>query len=482
MKRRRSRSRRSPRIDRLLDVIARMAGGELDARAPISRRHDDIDALAFGLNLLGGELHHTLQQLTQARDEAQRANEARSVFLRTVSHELRTPISAILALAELLGRPDLAERERRRLGARIMQNGRSLLRLVDHVLDLSRIEAERIDLAQDALAPDAIVREVVEMLEVETRRRSLPVEVKVASDTPRLIRSDPVRLRQILFNVVGNAIKFTEAGRIDVSVGRLQAPARAGGGEAAEMLAIDVGDTGVGIAAEDQLRLFQPFARARGTARPAEGHGLGLALSRRLAQVLGGDLVLVTSAPGRGSTFRLTVPAPRADVITGAVEAAPVRPPRRDSRALAGLRLLVAEDHDDLRTSLALLLGNVGAEVDAVTDGAAALARATASRFDVILLDVEMPELKGPAVASALRARGDQTPIVAMTAHALQEERDRCLAAGCNDVIVKPFDIDVLIAALDGQATRILAAGPRAARPARPARKAGAARKAASGS
>jgi len=457
-KRRKSRTRRSPRVERLFDVIARMAGGDLEARAPISRRHDDIDGLAFGLNLLGGELHHSLHQLTQARDEAQRANEARSVFLRTVSHELRTPISAILALAELLSGPDRPEYERGRLGERILHNGRSLLRLVDHVLDLSRIEAERIDLAHDALAPAAIVREVVEMLEVETRRRSLPVKVTVAPDAPRAIRSDPVRLRQILFNVVGNAIKFTEAGRVDVSVGRLRARADHGasGGSgtsgASDMLAIDVGDTGVGIAAQDQLRLFQPFARARASAHAPDGHGLGLALSRRLAQVLGGDLVLVSSAPGRGSTFRLTVPAPEPCDEVPKVESDRRRPARRDGQALAGLRLLVAEDHDDLRAALALLLGSAGAEVEMVTDGTAALAQALAGTFDVVLLDVEMPGLKGPVVASELRARGSRTPIIAMTAHALHEERDRCLAAGCNAVLIKPFDIQVLIDAIRGQA------------------------------
>jgi two-component system sensor histidine kinase/response regulator len=295
------------------------------------------------------------------------------------------------------------------------------------------------------------------MLEVETRRRLLPVEVTVAPDTPPQILSDPVRLRQILFNVVGNAIKFTEVGRVDVRVGRL--PARPEEGTP-EMVMVDVGDTGVGIADDDQPQLFQPFARARGTARPAEGHGLGLAVSRRLAQALGGNLVLVSSAPGRGSTFRLTVPAPDPGVAMPEAASDLRRPTRSDHRSLAGVRLLLADDHEDLRSALALLLGNAGADVEAVNDGAAALARATATRFDVMLLDVEMPGLRGPAVASELRARGDRTPIVAMTAHAMHEERDGCLAAGCNAVVVKPFNIQALITMIGDQATSARSAPP----------------------
>jgi signal transduction histidine kinase/CheY-like chemotaxis protein len=443
---------RRPRIDRLFDLIGRMAAGELDARAPISPRHDEVDALAFGLNLLGGELQHTLQHLTQARDAAERANEARAVFLRTVSHELRTPISAILGLAELLGAPEVTEREYRRLGDRIMQNGRALLRLVDHLLDLSRIEAERIDVARDALAPAALVREVVEMLEVETTRKSLPVQVSVARDTPREVKSDPVRLRQILFNVVGNAIKFTEAGRVDVSVRRLRG--RDDDGVTEDMVAIDVEDTGMGIAEEDQSRLFQPFARARAGARPREGHGLGLALSRRLAQALGGNLILVSSMPGKGSTFRLTIPAEEPGVAAVGTGAELALPPARDAQQLTGVKLLVADDHEDLRSALELLLVDAGAQVETACDGQQAFDRATASKYDVVLLDVEMPIMTGLEVASRLRARGDQTPIIAVTAHAMREERERCLDAGCNGVVVKPFDIQALITEILAQMTR----------------------------
>jgi signal transduction histidine kinase/ActR/RegA family two-component response regulator len=447
-----------PRLERLLELVERMAGGDLGARASISRRHDNVDALAFGLNLLGGELGYTLEQLTHAREQAERASEARAVFLRTVSHELRTPISAILGIAELLGAPGLSERERQRLGGRIMQNGRALLRLVDHLLDLSRVDAQRMELAREVLAPASVVREVVEMLEVEALRKSLAVDVTVARGAPPEVKSDPIRLRQILFNVVGNAIKYTEAGRVEIRVGKVAGKRRA-------TAAIDVKDTGVGIARVDRARLFQPFARGGEASRRLQGNGLGLALSRRLAQALGGDLVLLESALGRGSTFRLTLPAHDGETSPAAAggaadgaaqpeSPAPPAPPAREARPLAGVRLLVADDHDDLRSALARLLVDAGADVETAADGRAAFDLALRGNPDVVLLDVEMPGLTGLDVASRLRAHGRAVPIVAVTAHVLPEERERCLQAGCSGVIIKPFDMDTLIDEIRAQLAR----------------------------
>jgi signal transduction histidine kinase len=290
-----------PRVDRLLDLIARMAGGDLAVRAPISRRRDTIDALAFGLNLLGGELDYTLEGLRRSQAEAERSNAAKEVFLRNVTHELRTPITAVILVAEALRRPELAVQRRLVLCERLERNAQTLLRMIDHLLDLTRTETGRLELAYEALAPATIAREVVELLDLEADEKKIGLRLVVGRDAHPVVFSDAIRLRQILLNVVGNAIKYTEAGRVVVRLGRTDNPAAA---------TIEVRDTGVGVAPEDLPHLFEPFSRGRATAHLFPGHGLGLALSRSLARALGGDLTLLRSVPGRGSTFRVTLPAP----------------------------------------------------------------------------------------------------------------------------------------------------------------------------
>jgi signal transduction histidine kinase len=285
-----------------------MAGGDLKARAPISPRHDAIDALAFGLNLLGGELAYTLEGLNRAREEAERASAAKEVFLRNVTHELRTPITAMMLVAETLRGPDVSAEKRQRLSERIKRSSRTLLRLVDHVLDLSRIEAQRLELLREALSPEVLVGEVVDMLALEADRKAVAVRVTVGRNALPIVMSDATRLRQILFNVIGNAVKYTEKGRVEI---------RLGTDAKRDVATIDVRDTGVGITPEDRRRLFEPFARGAATEHRFPGNGLGLALSRRLCRLLGGDLVLVRSAPGRGSRFRVTLPAPPRQPVSG---------------------------------------------------------------------------------------------------------------------------------------------------------------------
>jgi signal transduction histidine kinase len=296
------------RVARLLDVIARMAGGDLEARAPISPHHDTVDALAFGLNLLGGELAYTLDGLHKAREEADRARAAREIFFRNVTHELRTPITAILLVAEVIRGPELGDQQRRRLGDRIERSARSLMRLVDQVLDLSRLEAQRLELLREAVSLETLVREVIEALEIEAEAKSVRLWASVGRDVPAIVLTDATQLRQILVNVIGNAVKFTEAGHIEVRLGH---------DAKRDLVTVDVIDTGVGITDEDRAQLFEPFARGRATAHRFPGTGLGLVLSRRLARALGGDLLLVKTAPGKGSRFRLTLPGPPRQTSAG---------------------------------------------------------------------------------------------------------------------------------------------------------------------
>jgi signal transduction histidine kinase len=289
----------SRRIDRLLDVIARMAGGDFATRAPLSARHDALDALAFGLNLLGGELDYTLTGLRKARREAERANAAREVFLRHVTHELRTPLAGILLIVEVLRTPGLEASKRDELVERIERSARALLGLVDQLLDLSKIEADRLDLVLEPVTIEAHVRGVLDAFELEAARKSLRLELDLARDAPTTVRTDATQLRQVLLNVVGNAVKFADSGAVVVRVGR----------EAErDLVTIDVVDTGVGIRKDDRAHLFEPFHRGRANGHRYPGSGLGLALARRLARALGGDVVLAASKPGKGSRFRVTLP------------------------------------------------------------------------------------------------------------------------------------------------------------------------------
>ena len=214
-------------------------GGDLALRAPISRRRDTIDALAFGLNLLGGELGYTLEGLRRSQAEAERSNAAKEVFLRNVTHELRTPITAVILVAEALRRPELAVQRRLVLCERLERNAQTLLRMIDHLLDLTRTETGRLELAYEALAPATIAREVVELLDLEADQKKVGLRLVVGRDAHPVVFSDAIRLRQILLNVVGNAIKYTEAGRVVVRLGRTANPAAA---------TIEVRDTGVGVA------------------------------------------------------------------------------------------------------------------------------------------------------------------------------------------------------------------------------------------
>jgi signal transduction histidine kinase len=284
------------RLGPLLDVVARMAGGDFRTRAPISSEHDEVDALAFGLNLLGGELAFTLDGLRRARHETERAHAERETFFRHITHELRTPIAGILLIVESLRTPGLPEEKRRDLVERIERMARGLLRLVDQVLDLSRIEAERLEPARALVSIGACVRSAVAAFELEAERKSLRLEVVAADGVPALV-TDEALLQQILLNVVGNAVKFSEKGGVEVRTG-----------SDTDGVTVDVVDTGVGISKADRARLFEPFARGRAHAARFPGSGLGLVISRRLARALGGDLVLVRSNPRRGSHFRLTLP------------------------------------------------------------------------------------------------------------------------------------------------------------------------------
>jgi len=374
-------------------------------------------------------------ELEAARAEADRANRAKSDFLANMSHEIRTPLTSVIGYADLL--PDNDEN-----AAIIRRQGRHLLSIITDVLDLSRIEAGRLDVESVACSPRALLHEVADTLAERAAQKRVTLSIECDHALPERIVTDPTRLRQIVLNLAGNAIKFTSEGSV-----RIRASAHEQNGRT--RLRVDVADTGIGMTPDQIERIFQPFSQAdSSTSRRHGGTGLGLAISRRLAEALGGSLS-VESTPGHGSNFRCEIECRKpsaADSDEPALAAAHTHAPSAVDTPIAGRRILLAEDSPDSRRLIQHHLRKSGAEVHPVEHGRAAVhaalqAERAGKPFHLIVLDIQMPELDGYGAARALRDEGLNTPILALTADAMTGTRERCLAAGCNDYATKPLDV-----------------------------------------
>ncbi len=422
--------------------------GEREAEERLSRFAEDV-----------WESRQLLEQrsaeLTRAQHEAEAANHAKSDFLANMSHEIRTPMTAIIGYADLLLDQRQTPEERADCVHTIRRSGQHLLALVNDILDLSKIEARRMTIERLPIAPAELIGEVLDLLRPRASEKGISIGVDYLTPVPRAIHSDPTRLKQVLVNLVGNAVKFTEAGGVRLAVSLLT-PEHDGTTQGPSALRIEVHDTGIGMSSETIARLFKPFAQADGTmTRRFGGTGLGLVICNHLISMLGGKLD-VTSTLGAGSVFTVTLTVDAQDAQSlnhepGAVlqrtsheSAAPTGAP------LVGTRILLAEDGPDNQRLLGLLLRRAGAAVTIVDNGqsafeAAQAAANSAEPFNVVLLDMQMPILDGYGAVAKLRAAGYTRPIVALTAHALDADRDRCLAAGCSDYLTKPVDRALLI-------------------------------------
>ena len=378
-------------------------------------------------------------ELAEAKAVAERANSAKSSFLANMSHEIRTPLNAIIGMAHLVRRSGVTAQQAERL-AKIDAAGDHLLGTINAILDLSKIEAGQFVLEDAELSVAALVANVASMLGDSARARRLELVTEVGS-MPRHLRGDVTRLRQALVNYAANAIKFTEKGRVTL---RARAVAE---DESSVLVRFEVQDTGPGIAPETQARLFLPFAQGDdSTTRRFGGTGLGLALARRLAELMGGEAG-VDSEPGHGSVFWFTARLAHAsNAGADARQAAAGQAEQRLRQQHAGRRVLVAEDEPINREVTGQLLTDVGLLVDVAENGAEAVQRVTATPYDLVLMDMQMPVMDGIAATQALRAlpAGARVPVLALTANAFAEDRERCIDAGMDDFISKPVDPDAL--------------------------------------
>ncbi len=418
-----------------------------------SRGKPQISASGEFLGFVGASTDITQQRrfeesLREARRLAEVANEAKSAFVANLSHEIRTPMSAVLGYADLLAM-DENNPEKVLYLQTIKRNGRFLVDIIDDILDISKIEANRMEIQAQRFAAQDTVGDVLSMMGVRAIDRSLDFDVRYENAIPAAINSDPKRLKQILVNLLGNAIKFTESGGVELVVRYDEAPQ--------PMLRFAVIDTGIGLSQEQVSRLFQPFSQADpSVAREYGGTGLGLAISQRLAQLLGGD-ISVSSKPGKGSTFALTIPV-------GDVQHEELIEPNHMIHALPesgdepnvelSCHVLVVDDRADVRKLVETLLTRACATVSLAIDGLEAVhhveqrLRENTNVPDLILLDMQMPRLDGYQAALEIRSLGYRGPIVALTADAMQGDMNQCLQCGCDGFLAKPIDTLLLLQTL----------------------------------
>jgi two-component system, sensor histidine kinase len=436
------------------DMIAQVQARDVE----LARHRDRLEAQVQART---SELVQLNRQLSEEKERAEEASRAKSAFLANMSHEIRTPMTAIVGYADLMLEPDQTLSDRQNSLQVIRRNGRHLLDLINDILDISKIEAGKMSIEPIAVNLPENLADLISLLRPRATGKGLAFNLKVTGGIPSIIHTDQLRLRQILMNLLGNAIKFTHQGQITLEVKLEQERDR-------PMLRFDVHDTGIGISDQSLRRLFQSFSQAdESMTRRFGGSGLGLAISQKLANLLGGS-ISVTSRLGQGSTFTARIDPGRLDGVemlenvSESMLPHPSEAPGAQGPIVLRGRILLVEDGPDNQRLISLHLRKAGAVVDIAENGRIGIEKfedavTAGDPYDLVLMDMQMPELDGYGATSLLRSRGVTTPIIALTAHAMAEDREKCIKAGCTDYMTKPIEKTLLLTSVSQHMNRAAA-------------------------
>ena len=422
-----------PKVRALVDAAERFRLGDYDGGTGMDSGAGEFGLVADALDRMARETRQALESLRAARDAAEDASRTKSEFLANMSHEIRTPLNGVTGMLQLL-QTISSSPEQDRYIEMAMRSTNRLTRLLSDILDLSRIESRKLVIREEVFAVADVVQGIRDIFEAQARDKGLRLGIRVDPAIGPHLLGDEARLRQILFNLVGNAIKFTQAGSVDIGFDR-----EAGSGETPGRIRFSVRDTGVGIPRERLAEIFEPFAQIENShVRTHQGAGLGLAIVRRLVELMGGELN-VDSEPGQGTTVEVTLPLSPVDPPSkteGAPEAGALR---------QGLRVLLAEDDAVNRLAMRGLLGKLGCEVSSVGNGQEAVDLLRRQEVDLVFMDVQMPVMDGLEATRAIRNEfGAALPVVAMTAYAMLGDRERFLDSGMDDYVSKPVSLEDL--------------------------------------
>jgi signal transduction histidine kinase len=409
-----------------------IGAGDFTKSVPV-RSRDELGGLAIALNKMAADL----QEMSSDKQIAERANRIKNLFLANMSHEIRTPLNAILGFVELLKDNSLSRSEALRYLEVIDRTGNGLATIINDILDISKVEAGKLEIEKAPCSPHQMIRDLESLLRLRCEEKGIELSFTIHT-LPDTIVTDPTRLKQILLNVIGNAIKFTNRGMVSAIFSAKDST-----------FTCTVRDTGVGIAPESIEKLFQPFSQVDLSIRKQfGGTGLGLILSRRLAQLLGGNVRLLSSSPGRGSIFEIVIQFEEASLLNTKFPKLKAKG-RPTLPSLTGRSVLIAEDSLDNQLLAKEFLVRAGAEVTIAQNGEEAVNAVTHGNYDLVLMDMQMPIMDGYTATAHLRDLGYKIPIIALTAHAMKTDLEKCLSAGCDDYLCKPFRSADLIAMIE---------------------------------